>query len=467
MMLKKIIYIGLGIVLIVIAAVFVINLLDESLKPGVYTMADLPPASFDAENGFYMMWGLAEPEAVDVQSEEYTKPFRELFDPALKDKGLREVIDVNSYRANFKTYADAVRMVRYPRTFETDWITALNPQLEKLEEARQTCALLLKRYRNMLNSPKVEDFTYPDVASPIPNLLALLLTAKLYTAVSTTKAVGGQWQEGVKDLLTQINFARRFIPNSRILIVNLIAKAVLSISLQGVNSILNHPQCPEAVYLQVIDGFTPLKYREYGNRNCFISESLCFNELLDDVSEGVAHKTSDGIPGDWGFLGQLLLQTNATKNYFYDFYSRAIAFDEQEPYLWKSNPLTVLREMVEAKTRGLTWRIKNPIGKIMFAAAVPNIGVTIFKSYQLRCRFEMVRILAEFQLKYSTGKKIADVLQQLESYKMHDPGSGKPYKWNEKKSVLYSIGVDGVDGGGIERIGTTETDIAIPVVIKR
>lgn len=466
-MLKKIIYTILTILLVFIAAFVILNLLDGSLNPGAYTMADLPPASFDPSNGFYIMWGLAEPEGVDILSEKYITPFRKLFNPDLKNIKFREPFDINQYRTKFKTYAEAIRKITYPRSFEKDWLTALTPQLEKLAEVRQTCAFLLKRYRTLIDSPKVEDFTYPDVASPIPNLLAILLTAKLYTAVSATKALKGRWQEGAADLLDQVDFARRLIANSRVLIINLIAKGVLTLSLRGLAGILNHPQCPETVYLQVIEGLPPLKYEEYGNRYSFIYECLWVYELLDDISEGVETRARGRIPGKSGFLKQLLLQKNVTKNYFHDYYSRAIAYDEQEPYLWKSDPMQELRAMAKVKTRGFFWRLKNPYGKIIFASAVPNIEVTIFKSYQLRCRFEMIRILAEFQLHYSPGKKIADVLGQLESYKVHDPGSGMPYKWNAEKKVLYSIGVDGIDEGGIEKIGTTETDIAIPVVVKR
>lgn len=463
---KKIIIIILAILLIAIAGLVLLNRFDQPLNPDAYTLNDLPAVSFRSSNGYYILWGLSEPEAVDVQSEEYMEPFRKLFDPAARDKKFLETFDINPYRVKFGTYVKTIRKLRFPYRLKDDWAKVLNPQLDKLEEVKETCAFLLKRYRALIDSPVVEDFTYPGFSAPVPNLLALLLTAKLYTTVSTAKALKGQWQEGAADLLAQVNFARRFISHARPHVNNLIGKAVLTLSLQGLVSLLNHAQCPEAVYLQVIEGLPPLKHREYGNRNSFIFECLRVFEFLDDSSHQERSRIGGRSLRKPGFPGTLFLQTNATKNYFHDYYSRAAAYDRQEPYLWESDPLQELKEVVEAKTRGFSWRFKNPVGKNLFTTAANNVGTAIFMSNRLRCRFEMVRILAEFQLKYSPGKKVPDVLEQLESYKLPDPFSGKPYRWNSKQKVLYSIGIDGVDDGGVEKLGSLKTDIVIPVVLQ-
>jgi len=99
---------------------------------------------------------------------------------------------------------------------------------------------------------------------------------------------------------------------------------------------------------------------------------------------------------------------------------------------------------------------------------IPNISRVIANTYRTRAYYEMTRILAEFQMNYSADKRAAGILKGLESYqKLHDPCSGKPYAWNNEKKVLYSIGADRVDNGGIyvpnTKIGT---DFAIPVVFK-
>jgi hypothetical protein len=166
-----------------------------------------------------------------------------------------------------------------------------------------------------------------------------------------------------------------------------------------------------------------------------------------------------------GFFGRIFLQKNTTKNYMYDYFSRLIAYDTQEPYLWKTDPKIELDYMVTSKISGFFWKLKNPVGKEIFSIFAPAAYGSFFKGYRLRSRYEMTRILAELKSVYAPGKKVGDILPQLKSYGYHDPFSGKPYRWNPDKKVLYSIGIDGVDNGGIEK-SNFKTDIIVPVVIK-
>lgn len=155
-----------------------------------------------------------------------------------------------------------------------------------------------------------------------------------------------------------------------------------------------------------------------------------------------------------------------TKNYFYEFYSRLISYDIQEPYLWEGDPFKEFEASIKEKKRTFWW-LRNPVGKILFEIAVLTTSPVISKSYRTRVYYEMTRILAELHMNYSTDKSVADILKELESYKTHDPCSGKPYAWDNRKKILYSIGKDRVNNGGVDNnLSATETDFAIPVVLK-
>ncbi len=472
-MLKKIIISILIVLILFGVGVVIYNSFDESLNPKSYTYADLKPATFDPANGYYLLWGLGEPEGVDVQSEEYTKSFRKIFDPGIRDKKAPVYDPLSnplSKKKQFEIYSKAIRSLKFPQndSCAEDWITTLNPQSEKLSEVQQTCALLLKRYRALIDSPRVEDFSYPSADVPIPHLLGLLHSAKLYTAISTAKAVKGQWQEAVADFLAQVDFAKRLVSTSRPQINNLIAKAVMNYSLSGLVNIMNHPGCPPSVYTQVIEGMPPLKYEEYGNRNSIIFEYLTGSGILDELPRYAADGEKKMLPfTKQGFLGRLFLQKNTTKNYFYDYFSHCLAYDSQEPSLWKTDPRIELEWLVMSKTSSFFWRLKNPVGKVIYSIYAPSCYVSIFKAYRLRCRYEMTRLLAELKREYSPSMTVSDLLPKLKTYRWHDPFSGKPYKWNPGKNVLYSIGIDGVDNGGIENTTTYKTDIMVPVVIKK
>ncbi|MCK5057627.1 MAG: hypothetical protein KAT34_13280, partial [Candidatus Aminicenantes bacterium] len=62
--------------------------------------------------------------------------------------------------------------------------------------------------------------------------------------------------------------------------------------------------------------------------------------------------------------------------------------------------------------------------------------------------FDMLRICTEFHLKFNTEKPISEILETLDNYKSIDPFSGKSYLYNEKKKIIYSVGINRVDDGG-------------------
>ena len=464
---KLALYILVGIILLSVAAVVMINLFDEAPYPNPLTLANLPPATFAAGNGYYVIWGLSEPDSVDLKSEAYTTPFKRYFDPAIRDEKAYYQIFKKDDRKKFSKYSELIKTVRFPENRTLDWFSTISPQLDTLEKAREGCAPILGRYNDLLNAPVFQDFTYPAMESPTPNLLAILRTSKLYTGLCIAKAIGGEWHEAAAGLINQAVGWRRFLPYSRVLINTLIARAVIDYSLQGLISMLNHPDCPGEVASLVLTTLAPLKFEEYSTRNCFIYDALAHCAFLDDINNTMDAEKKKKLLTTPDFLGELFYQKNRTKNYFYEYYSRALKYDRQDPYLWQDDPGIELRYFVESKTSGLFWKLKNPVGKVFFAIAASSTNVAIFKGLRLRAILDMVRILAELKLKYRPGDKIEDLLPQLETYKAIDPGSGKPYKWNAEKKLLYGIGTDRIDNRG-EVILTSvyNTDWPVPVNLR-
>ncbi|NIM17357.1 MAG: hypothetical protein GTO45_35575, partial [Candidatus Aminicenantes bacterium] len=136
--------------------------------------------------------------------------------------------------------------------------------------------VLYNRFRMMIYSPVFEDFICLDADAPLPNLLAWLHAAKLYTAVNMLKALEGDWENGVGNLLDEVDFGKRAVKSSRFLIVNLISKAIMHLPLQAVGSLMNRRDCPTAVYEMVLKRTPALTYEEYGTHNSFICEVVAF-----------------------------------------------------------------------------------------------------------------------------------------------------------------------------------------------
>ena len=94
-----------------------------------------------------------------------------------------------------------------------------------------------------------------------------------------------------------------------------------------------------------------------------------------------------------------------------------------------------------------------------------SLATVILKSYRTRATFEMLRISAELHLKYVPEKPVEEILKTLESYRVMDPCSGEPYRWDDKKQVLYSIGTDRKDDGGRNQREDRTGDFSLEVIL--
>jgi hypothetical protein len=456
---KKILLVLFIILLAAIAAFVAINLKDQSLNPDAFTLADLPPLNFEVSNGYYIVYWLAEPEEVDLQSDAYIKPIREYYNST----SLREMLKHNdlslSIPAYYKwPYKELLRQIKFPGNYQIDLIGHLAPQWELVEKVGQKLKLPLKLWRKLLECEVVQDFCLPYWGASWPTLMPVWHLARFYPCLALKKAVEGNWQEGAADLLAQVELGKKFNTNSRGMVNTQIGRAIIYSSLHGLISMLNHPECPETVVKQILDGLPPIKYREYGNHNAFIAEGIFYSSGVD--FRQIVHE-EEGV----GLLEKLLFQVNTTKNYYYDLYSKSIAYDRQDPYLWKLDPGVELQAFVDSKKKGFLNKFKNYFGKKSFVINVRfSIYSELFKSNRLRAYYMMTRILAELRLKYTEGRDIQEVLAELAAYKVMDPCSGKPFILNKKSWVLYSIGIDKKDQGGIENnTPSYETDVAIPL----
>lgn len=433
---------------------------DTSLETMSDTLYGLP--DFGKENGYFQLWTLTAPLDVDIQSEETLFKFRRMHDPGEKDhlKYCNEYAsrDENwrvkgDFRGFFKKYMDKRKQIlKNSAVFDTwsgastrEWTQLIKTHKDAVHELRDLYAPFLERYQKMMESKYFKDFTYPHHESTIPNLLAYLQVAKLYNTAYMQEALeNGQWENAVARILDNIQFSKRVVRGHRTLILNLVAKALIRESAHALVALMNEPEFPKELYKTVVDGLPPMGHEDFA----------AFNSL---AIEG--YMTANSVEG--GFLKQ----QNRTRRYYYDFVETLAGNEKTPPYKWDKLPTDL------SYKNGIFWWLQNPRGKSHFEIfikkrEVSNLNVVTFKSYGVKASYDMACIAAELHLNYVPGKPVQEILDSLEIYKTRiDDCSGKPYKWNEQKQVLYGIGTDRDDDGGKFNLKTTDTDYAIPVVL--
>jgi hypothetical protein len=428
-----------------------------------YCSSVVGPPSFDKSNGYYRLWTLTAPFDVDIESDEVLLKYRRMHDPQFDmDKYKKEWLETGNawvagkakeYKGFYESYKRKRKEILNKHgVFDSafgggprDWTRRILTARESVVELKSLYRVFLERYQKLVDSDMFNDFTFPRYDSTFPHLLAWLHAARLYNTVHMLDALEGNWERGVSHILGQVDFGKKAVKTGRSLIFNLVAKAVMKEALYALAALMNEPEFPKPLYKTIADRLPPIGPDEFGTRIPLLLEgfSLC-------------HRVEEG---------GLLLQKNRTQQYFCDFLSKLVNSEKIPPFKWESTPL-------EMKVKnGMFWWLQNPRGKSMFEdflkrKGVRNLFTAVFKAYSLKAVYDMTRISAGLHRAYQPGKPVEEILQGLETYRSWvDPCTGKPYKWDPQKQVLYSFGTDRDDDGGKVDRHSMNTDIILPVVL--
>jgi hypothetical protein len=469
---KKKLLVVLLVLLALLVSYLLFNQIDAKLVPVDFESVTVTEKDFDKDNGFYRLWSLSEADDVDIEAGEIFAKYRKLGDPSmgidanfLAHNANRAQGYLKSGRAKIKQLEARIpdrgkSWYNHPTDNNRDWFETIQEKSNEIGIAKEVLNVWLQRYQKLIDAKIFKDFTPYRFDAPIPNLLAWLVTAKVYNVIHMQDALNGNWRQAVEKILSHIDFGKRTQSDSLVLITNLVGKAVTASSLYSLAAIMNHKDCPEDVYRQILDRLPPIQYEEFGCSRSFHGEGLFFPSVLYNNVD------NDGFEASFGerILKFLLLQKNRTYNYHAKMIQRLLKFETTLPHKW-TEPLTMPSNLAT----GWFWWLQNPMGKIWLDNMNYNVlANTIKKSYRLKAYYDIVRISAELHLKYiqnPTNLPVAAMLSELESYNTLDPCSGKSYRWDEQKQVLYSIGTDREDDGGIEDLKTLEKDFVLPCIL--
>lgn len=450
------------VIVAIVALYFIFNQFDGSTPAEYYTEKDLNPLVLDNTNGFYRLWTLAEPYDVDIQSDAVLDKYRRLFDPAGDHRKHVEEWDLEEFK---KMDPAADLKLPYQTIVKEDWSDYLQANREQVLNYKEKYKVSLQRYRRLIESDVFQDFTAVDLGPklPVPNLLAWLRVCKLYIAVNILDAHDGNWEQGASNIIDNLLFYKKNTVNVRPLITNLISKAHAAMSAEALASLMNHPECPESVFRMIFDRLPDRGEDDFGTKNSYVWEKVWGGHW--PLKELYLQREYSGFEK---FLVSTTFQPNRTYKYFHEMISTLVKYEKIPPHQWPEN---VFQDERLSRVNGAFWWLRNPGGKIMFEKALKsfdNLSTVIWKGYRVKTVYDMVRISAELHLEYNPEKSIGENLKSLDTYnRLLDPCSGKPYKWNKQKQVLYSFATDGRDNNGETKLYKSKVDVdfVVPLLV--
>lgn len=432
-----------------------INLFDASPDPDIYTLKDLKPATYDYANGIYLYHALGEPPGVNIHSEEIKRKYRDLQDP---DSQYYTEYRKNRHSIYKQLFTN--KKVRYLPYYFGQYESFLQRNKKLVRTFETDSQFMLERYRSMMQSDIFEDFSRTSIYTPFPSLTLGSKLGDLYLQIQMLNALEGQWEESVTNILNHIDFSKKMIRGSRMMIFSLISKGTLKTSLRSLLFLMKNPDFPEPLYRTVLERLGNLKPEEYRNTNPLIAEYLEHDSL---IREAVSRKDASKFDR---LVAKIFLQKNRTRNLYHRFYKKYARLLDTAPHRLPAGWEETFVKEVKSIVGGSLWWVRNPMGKYLFGQ-FPSYSVKhmIHRSYEIKSIHDMARIIADLHLNHSPGQSLKETLKTLGTYqKLRDPFSGELYKWNEKESILYSVGMNRVDDNGkyIDSTALNRGDIPVP-----
>lgn len=471
---------------------FGLNLFDSSPEAGPPAAAATAALAENLEpgNGFFLVWGFAEPPDIDPMAPGYRQEVRRLFAPWRGAPPSR-----SPYAQWLARLNDANRRhwrgtnFFFPLEADRDIADFFRSRRDLVSEFLQRFAPLLRRYHGLLAAGDLRDFT-PLNRAPAGRCLQLVTqVAKPYAAAQVLAALDGAWLEAGANLLRAADAGSRLLASGRTLAVNSLGRSLVEVSLRSLSSLLNRRECPAqlprlvlermpdspvsrfgtaAVRTYTILGFSASISRVKQER---IVDPLLLKDYFREPASFFALERFVAISGQGVFfavhaLASFFLKENETVSMLRGFWDGIGRLEETPPWRWGADSAPNLPGPGLAPP---LWWLRNPLGKMMARSAVPYGRLMrrnyAQRSHETKVRYDLLRILAQARLLAASGGELDEAsLRRLLAAAGRDPFSGAAYRFSRESGTLYSVGADASDDQGRERPGAFRgTDIAVPI----
>jgi hypothetical protein len=447
-MMKKPVRIGIWIaggILGLLALWLVINQIDCAPPEHDLTMADLQPAEIGFDNGFYGLTTLFEDESVEVYSPAELEKVRFHFSP--------ETLDRPEYRQRLKSEGQRFfqfnnrELLQFSNwgAFDSRVGSLLDFCLKNrvdLERLLKESPVLMDRYERMTQCKYVSDFSCPNLFTPIPSLLCSKLATRLYIARALLSSADGRWEESTNQLVAGTIFWSRLMASSRLNINLLIAMVNLENMNRALADLMNQPAYPANLYPEAEKSLKSIQIPADCLIKVDIGEYLYRKSALANyLTLPLADPDSDD---KWlRLLKALTYQRNQTAIYGLELHNQIVRSHQDPPYqhrsFWENQP-----------NNSWSWWLTNAYGKWIISKAIPSIEMTYHTYYSLLAQLDLLELSAEIHARFTPRTPVAEIESFLTDSGRIDPFSGRPYRFDPAKQVIYSVGRQ--DLGNIEHI---------------
>ena len=475
-------------------AVFVgLNLFDSRPAP-TDPAPVLPAGNLEPANGFFLIWGFAEPPGTDPLAPGFRRQVNELFASRSRTSFNRSpygrwLARLNSGHARHWQGLN----LYFPQSHDEDPSAYFVIRRARVAAWQERFAPLLRRYQQLLLAGRLEDFTPLGRECPARSLTLATQTAKLFAASQLLAAVDGSWPEAGGGLLQALAAGLRLVDSGRTIKVNALGRTMVELSLRALASLLNRRDCPPGFVRLVLESLPQVESTRFGTANVRLFLWMSFRSaigrvkgekvvdpslLKDYFREPAAFYALErfvALSGARVFtlvhaLAAFFIKENETVGMMRDSWERIGRLEESPPWKWGQETRPPAQRTPVPAGDALFWWLRNPLGKMMARSAMPFtwpiLRHYVYRTHELKSRYDLVRLLAQARLAAGTAMRLetAALRRLLDAAEERDPFNGAPYRFSPEQEVIYGFGSDRDDDNGRE--GTElwrDSDIAVPI----
>jgi hypothetical protein len=473
------------------------NLFDARPAPAVSgpDAARAPEANLEPGNLFFLAWGFAEPPATDPLSPEYRRRVLELFAARARPAPRLSRSPYGQWLARLNaagvSHWQGANLL-FPQEAAEDLVAHFASQRGRIGELGLRFAPLRLRFRRLLGSGALADFTPLNWDVPPRSLQLATFAAKLHAASAVLAALDGDWPAAADALLDELDAGLRLLATARTVRTNALGRAMAELALRSLAALLNRAECPPGLVQQVlarlperpVAAFGTAAARDFQLQSFRAAVSRIKRERIVDpmllkdffrqpaafyALERFVAISGAGIFSAVHALAAFLLQENESMDLMQGFWDDVGRLEAIPPWRAGAGDLPRLRGVPGGGRHAPLWWLRNPLGKMLARSSVPHawpvVRHFVLRVHETRARYELTRLLARARLASErAGGLGAAELRRLLAVAAPDPFSGRPFRYGRASATLYSLGADAVDDGGRERLELwRDSDIAVPI----
>lgn len=325
--------------------------------------------------------------------------------------------------------------------------------------------------------PKFQDITYADPINIDPNAPLLPLNSSRNMAIlGAVKALSfskqGKDKEATEEAMRSVSIGQKMQDSQGALIQYLVAMAMKGIGLRTTEKVLSTSKFKTSElkkYSQQIDGYykneegliLALKAEHYFS---FSSLDLLTLDLVGGNKEaaGFVNETIVAYNPDLGnildkFPGIYYFEPNKTKLLYAEYFRSQI--DDANRQCWDMHGFSV-KELDVSSFENLK-KVENAIGIILRDVTSKSMNNLLNKKCQEDALVGVTQTLFALKAFKNDTKKYPTTLEVLVPKYLDvvptDPFDGKQLKYSAEKKIIYSVGADKKDDGGVTNDSATSS----------